>query len=787
MTKRSNSAIATPASGHLKSALIAAFDSTRVQSDSVRQLFAPLTSALELSMLSEMYSPSAGAISPIPSHIHIRGASASILRSPPSHASVFSKRSTWNGAARTRQTHAASELDSDPDCPHSPPSPSIASFLSEVPHDSFGSFALGIARNRRRTAKARRDFPSERPSSPFRQSTRPSSTQFGRAQSPFTSPASPLSRPDSTRSSPRRPCSYSSLRSSLECAVMARRYAASHLLALRFDEDPLDVYWEDVTSVMNLFSKALLDASSSLAEALNEYLAARMAEQIPTPPPSKIKRPSDAHETAARDIFGTPISPLSSPPAVIGILPSVELSSFAPMPTDLAQFAAHMDITAKSIEAAQKELRVCLTALQSPPTSRGDREQETQGGNDVSVSQTDPLSQQVMDSYARLRRDLGAALRECERSKGSLTSALHGGAARDRDGSDEDAGALSPGLEVSGNETKGILPISPASSNSSLPYVAELETGIDNAAQVSLSADVFDDFINTKRLEAESVGSHISANGSGRNPFTQPDPEQIYEATIPPATAQLREKSKMSRAERIRQMRERRAAGGATVLSDIPGSSSDERASEKNGKIGYGHMGPGGDVVQELQSVINLVGERRRGAGSSTSLTTTSSPLSRSHSTRSPSPQPPPEPPSQPDSAAPALRDEPENEPPVRSRTSSAGTTRASKPQRLPPPPTDGFDTDTFGPRENRSSPSLPSSPSPPGSPSFPPLELPPSTVSASNSPIQMAASSHSPHPSLPNRVSSLLAALPPRPPRPNRPNRQLPAVPVTTATAIQS
>jgi len=733
-----------------------------------------------------MYSPSAPTLSPTPSHARV--ASASVLRSPPSHLTSFSKRSTWNGAARSRRAHAVSELDRDSGWPHSPPSPSAASFASEVPRDSFGSFALAIARRRRidNTQPDSAPNSSERPSSPLKQATRPSSMQFGRAQSPLTSPASPLSRHSSARSSPRRPRSNSRLRSPLERAVLSRRYAASHLLALRFDEDPSDVYWEDVTSVMNLFSRALLDASSSLAEALNEYVATRMAEQVPTPPPSKINHPSDARETGVRDIFGMPVSPLPSPPAVIRRLPSVELSSFAPMPSDLAQFATHMDAMAKSIETAQKELRACLTVLQSPSASRNDQKQ---------AARMDPLAQQILDSYARLRRELGTALRECERSKGPLTSALHITAPSDKDNCEGEPDVSPSGL---GNETRANLPISPALSNSSLPHTAELEAGVDSNTQAPLNGDVFDDFINAKRFESENTGAapSVSTNGSGRNPFTQLDPEQVYEAAIPPAMAQLREKSKMSRAERIRQMRERRAAGGATVLSDIPGSSGDERASE-NGKGGRGQMGPGSDIVQELKSVINLVGEKRRGVGSSTSLTTNSSPLSRSHSTRSPSPQPPPELPLPSHSVptAPVPHDEQENDlPVVRSRTSSSGTTRASKPSRAPPPPTDGFDTDTFGPRENRSSsPSLPSSPSPPGSPGIPPapsLEMPPFTpASALNPPAPTSPVPPSPQSALPNRVSSLLtAAIPPRPPRPNRPNRQLPAAPVGAATVpIQS
>lgn len=786
LTSYSFSQVATPASEPLRAALIAACDSVAIQSDSVRQLFSPLTSPLELSMLSEMYAPAAPTMARSPSHT--RGGSASALPTPSPSANAFVKRSTWNGG-RTRQAY--SELDRDEPTSQDPPSPLASAFSSEVPDDTFGSAALGINRNRRKM----REFESgqtDRPLSPLKQSKRPLSSQFTRSHSPLmlTSPSSPLSRYNSARSSPRRSRANSSIRGALDRAVMSRRYAASHLLALRFEEDPLDVYWEDVSSVINLFAKATLDAASSLAEALNEYISARMADQMPTPDPSKMMYP----ELLNTGTF-FPISPGPSPPRPLRKLPSMELSSFAPMPSDLAQFASHMDAMSKSLDTAQNELRACLVALQSPPGTPQEHSNGLSVPAETSGTETQTATQRVMDAYARLRREIGTALRECERGRAPLATALHVDETPEEVENQGDEAATTSSAPVGDIATQP--PTSPSLSHSSLGLTNELEAGIDLSAPAPMALDVFDAFIDAHRGDnsvapARPTSASSGASGSSRNPFTHPDPEQVYEAAVSPATASLREKSKLSRAERIRQMRERRAAGGASVLSDIPGSSSDERGNEKQGK-GRGHWGPGGDVVQELKSVISLVSERRRTPSTThapSSLTTTSSPLSRSHSNPQPSPVIPeaqlpavslPPPPPATTSVPPSPRDEQETVPYVpRSRTSSAGTTRAPRPNRPPPPPPiDGFDTDTFGSRDAQSSSShsLPSSPSPPGSPHNRSFDLPPSVYgSASSSPFPS-----SPTPStssIPNRLSALLTPVPPRPPRAPRPTRQLPTIP---------
>ncbi|KAF8307787.1 hypothetical protein DL93DRAFT_1979284 [Clavulina sp. PMI_390] len=798
--------ISTPASENLRTALIVAFDEMHTESDSIRQLFSPLTSTLELSMLSEMYAPHAPSISPPPfsPNFHSRVGSTSAFTSSLPETPERAKRSTWNGAARVRHFRGLSELDDEyHQRPRSPPSPSVASFASESPEDTFGSSALAITRHRRKTAALKRGFglSGSRPGSPLKNSTtsspRPSSmSQFTHQTSPLPSPSTPASKRDSVQTSPRRGRSINALRTSMDRAVMSRRYAASHLLALRFEEDGSDPYWEDVASVMNLFSKSILETASSLADALNEYLAARMAEQIPTPPSSRIR---NLHDLS----FSAPLSPSPSPP-LRGHrgLPSVELSSFAPMPSDLAQFASHMDIMSTSIETAQRELRICLDALQSAPgTPDGDETAEAQA-----VDTKDVLTHQVMNAYARLRRELGNALLECERGRRPLNATLGG------DGSDQEAPSGSEESTGLLPAAAGVAPISPAMSDLSLP--AELETGADDSvAAENEDDDVFDEFINAKRLE-ELNASRIAAIMGTKNPFAEPAPEQVFEATIPATTTALREKSKISRAERIRQMRERRAAGGASVLSDIPGSSSDERGAEK--KAG---RGPGGDVVQELRSVINLVSERRRGAGAASSapvqsLTLGPSPLSRSSETAPPLSPPPSIHLPNATIPVPAIRDVQENDlapasrvrtksipstpakPLARTRTISGGagqkmksSTRAPPPPPLPTTPaskstssspavvvsqlSDEVDTDhTFGPHSDSIS-----SPSPPTSPLglTPGLPADGQDVSTPSTPFKSAMSTPLITPTTPFSPPTSAHTLSQLPPSPNASTSPLP------------
>jgi hypothetical protein len=79
--------------------------------------------------------------------------------------------------------------------------------------------------------------------------------------------------------------------------------------------------------------------------------------------------------------------------------------------------------------------------------------------------------------------------------------------------------------------------------------------------------------------------------------------EQVFEAMSSEPTFH-RDRSKLSREERIRIVKEQREAGNRLSLPIQPG---------KTTSGGYDEVwGPGGDVVQELKDVISLVGERRR-------------------------------------------------------------------------------------------------------------------------------------------------------------------------------
>jgi len=86
-------------------------------------------------------------------------------------------------------------------------------------------------------------------------------------------------------------------------------------------------------------------------------------------------------------------------------------------------------------------------------------------------------------------------------------------------------------------------------------------------------------------------------------------PEHVYEAESE-APLFTREKSKLSRAERIALVNQHRAAGRKGV--PLPRGENEEAESEV-GNVYKERWGPGGDVVQELKDVITIVGEKRRG------------------------------------------------------------------------------------------------------------------------------------------------------------------------------
>jgi len=88
-----------------------------------------------------------------------------------------------------------------------------------------------------------------------------------------------------------------------------------------------------------------------------------------------------------------------------------------------------------------------------------------------------------------------------------------------------------------------------------------------------------------------------------------PGIEEVFEAETGAKVTFSRERSKLSREERIRFAKVRRDRGQGLAI--VPGSVSTNVGME-SGNIGVEKWGPGGEVVQELKDVIWKVGEKRR-------------------------------------------------------------------------------------------------------------------------------------------------------------------------------
>ena len=100
----------------------------------------------------------------------------------------------------------------------------------------------------------------------------------------------------------------------------------------------------------------------------------------------------------------------------------------------------------------------------------------------------------------------------------------------------------------------------------------------------------------TEHLLLEASSSHLPAPGA----------EQIYEADSATVGAFSRERSKLSREERIKQMKAKRESmSGRGLAAQLEDDSSTDRSERHS-------WGPSTDVVEELKDVIWKVGERRR-------------------------------------------------------------------------------------------------------------------------------------------------------------------------------
>jgi len=296
---------------------------------------------------------------------------------------------------------------------------------------------------------------------------------------------------------------------------------------------------------MSLLTTTLIDASSRLTEVLDEVEEQRLKDE--------------AASDTAFDV--QPSSSLSSPPVFTHSLSHSisRTTSFAPLPSDLARFAAHVDAISSALNDARDYLEQCVASLKEEP-SLSDSPRLYELSNHPALL-----------AYERLRRELGLALRECERGREKLTNVLLPSPSSSPEDPEKDLPTLAPDM---------------GSDDSDKPE--ETSSGVDvqneGLTVISLAGETFD---------ADDASSHLLLTASSHH-LPPHGIEQVFEAETGSSPAFTRERSRLTREERIKLAKARRESGGEVPVSKM------ER------------WGPGGEVVQELKDVIWKVGERRR-------------------------------------------------------------------------------------------------------------------------------------------------------------------------------
>ncbi|KAE9405441.1 hypothetical protein BT96DRAFT_963912 [Gymnopus androsaceus JB14] len=534
----------------LRVALHSTLLTTQSQCDDVRQLLSALTSHSELSQISEMYAP--------PSPM----SSKSFL--PLSPTRPFS----YPESSYTRTTHHICAL------PHRRTSeqPGIGSYaslanagspsmqftkrrekrrsdLSALLHvfwrrpkqeakletlalgESFGSAALRLRRTRTigglNVLRVSSSVPNSPPMTnlPVR-SPRSAQSQF--ATLPSASRFTAIQ-------APRHPLSFSSLSIALQNALASKRYACSHLLALRFAEEGDDEgYWEDVKSVMMLLTSTLVDASARLTEALEDADDQKLKDSTPSPSAAQA-------ELRMADVMMFGETRRSS---LLRGRGRARHESFAPMPSHLNRFATHVEAISSALDDAREHLVECVAALKEPST-------EEPSSDEGSTNVEHP----ALQAYERLRRELGLALRECERGRERLLDAISTPRQHSESEDESSSEDHAPDLPALAHD---------ASDDSDEKHEPpEYEIAVDI---VSALDDV------TSHLLLTSTSTHLPPPGV----------EQVYEGDSGTAPTFNRERSKLSREERIQLARK----------------------AKEEGQLSRETWGPGGEVVQELKDVI---------------------------------------------------------------------------------------------------------------------------------------------------------------------------------------
>jgi hypothetical protein len=428
----------------------------------------------------------------------------------------------------------------------------------------FGSAALRLRRTRTIGGLNALRESSSLPNSPPMTNLSPRSAQFATFPSPSRLTA---------MQAPRHPLSFSSLRLALGNALASKRYACSHLLALRFTEEGDDeAYWEDVKSVMMLLTSTLVDASARLTEALDDVDNQKWKDE--TPSPSSVQA-----ELSMADVLTFGETRRSS---LLSGRGRARHESFAPMPSHLNRFATHIDAISSALDDAREQLVACVAALKSDDTEESIKAPSSSSSLSSSSSSSAKAEHPALQAYERLRRELGLALRECERGRERLLDVIS-----------------PPRHDHSEEESED--EFSSEDHAPDLPALAHDTSDDSDEKHDPLEYEVSSDPIDPVRMVSalDDVTSHLLLTSTSKH-LPPPGIEQVYEGDSGVAPMFTRERSKLSREERIQLARKAKEEGHLSQSSGGRLSPTRER------------WGPGGEVVQELKDVIWKVGERRR-------------------------------------------------------------------------------------------------------------------------------------------------------------------------------
>ena len=522
---------------------------------------------------------------------------------PPNYTSPNNKRATWNGsytslASAGSPTHShrrrhrgglpdlfGSRSNSAPATPGS--NNTLPDFLKQSAAEEdnfsltssesnhFGVSALELQRKRKsRALEAFRSFPS--------------SNSYGARNSMFVTSTSTPSKFTSLQPS-RHPLSFSALKCAVQNAIAAKRYTCSHLLALRFSDEEDEGYWEDVRSVIGLLISTLADVSSRLSEVLDEKEQQSLQDQIPSP--SSMLLSSD-DETTFRNQQNQHPSYKS--------LKTDGRVSFAPMPNHISRFAAHVAAITSALDDARDNLDQCISALKEDSSGFSGFSgslQISQPSKKTAESAPEEAVPAALQAYERLRRELGLALRECERGRDRLLEIVNPPSAPSDEEESDDLPSL--GHDVS-DKTDSISPNDESdmaaliNAENVATVVVGRERGGGDAGE-SLIDDV------TSHLLLTATTKHLPMAGI----------EEVFEADMGNRPVFARERSKLTREERIKAAKARRESGLGMGIAFVGGGDGNDGVEvQKMG--GIEKWGPGGEVVQELKDVIWKVSERKR-------------------------------------------------------------------------------------------------------------------------------------------------------------------------------